>query len=424
MSVGSRIARDRAGGLLLGVGALLGVHFLLRNTYWDYSEGVYALTSHLMLHGGDLYGHIVGAQPPGVFVVGTLLLAIHDSLEWLRLAVGALQLLAGLLAAEIVWRLSGNRLAALLTPAAVLLTPWAVHEHGALTPELVALPVLLGAVLASVDARRAPLLGVLCGIAPLIKVPLLLPAIVLLALSASPRRAAGWAIATLACGALATTLFGGTNAWRDAVYAQTQSGYRGLGVLKGDWAQAGWNLLGLLVAAAFAVRGRAALGEPKLARASIGLAAAMLLVFVTNVKAGTGLNITVPVEAALVPLAVCGAVLALRTRGVATALVMAALAFVAAQSVSLVASPHHPQPFLRLGSKPAWGVVMTASELRRAVAQARTCPPGAAFGGAPLIAFLAGRHPPADQPDQFIISHARTLKGVRLEVGAVPGVCV
>jgi hypothetical protein len=67
---------------------------------------------------------------------------------------------------------------------------------------------------------------------------------------------------------------------------------------------------------------------------------------------------------------------------------------------------------------------MTASELRRAVARARACPPGAAFGGAPLIAFLAGRHPPADQPDQFIISHARTLKGVRLEVGAVPGVCV
>src|ERR1700730_985092 len=102
MSVGSRTARDRAGGLLLGLGALLGVHFLLRSTYWDYSEGVYALTSHLMLHGGDLYGHIVGAQPRGVFVAGTLLLAIHDSLEWLRLAVGALQLFAGLIAAEIV----------------------------------------------------------------------------------------------------------------------------------------------------------------------------------------------------------------------------------------------------------------------------------------------------------------------------------
>jgi hypothetical protein len=194
--------------------------------------------------------------------------------------------------------------------------------------------------------------------------------------------------------------------------------------LKGLWAQAGWNAIGLLVAAAFAVLGRAALREPKLARASFGLAAAMLLVFFTNVKTGTGLNITVPVEAALVPLAACGAVLALRTRGLPTVLVVVALAFVAAQSASLLASPRHPQPFLRLGSKPAWGVVMTASEVRRAVAQARACPPGAAFGGAPLIAFLADRHPPADQPDQFIIAHARTLKRVRSEVGAVPNVCV
>src|SRR6202035_2801679 len=101
----------------------------------------------------------------------------------------------------------------------------------------------------------------------------------------------GWAIAALASGALATTLLGGTNAWRDAVYAQTQSGFRGLGVLKGVWAQAGWNLLGLLIPAAFAVYARGALREPKLARVSFGLAGAMLLTFITNVKAGTGLNI-------------------------------------------------------------------------------------------------------------------------------------
>ena len=177
------------------------------------------------------------------------------------------------------------------------------------------------------------------------------------------------------------------------------------------------------MAAAFAVRGRAALLEPKLARASFGLAAAMLLVFFTNVKTGTGLNITVPVEAALVPLAACGAVLALRTRGAAGVVVLASLAFVAAQSISLLASPKNPQPFLRVGSKPAWAVVMTASELRRAVAQARACPPGAAFGGPPLIAFIADRRPPADQPDQFIITHARTLNGVRREVDAARGVC-
>ncbi|MGZ4313788.1 MAG: hypothetical protein ACXVR1_16960, partial [Solirubrobacteraceae bacterium] len=51
------------GSLLLGAAALVAVHFLLLHTYWDYSEGVYALTAHEILHGGDLYGQIVGAQP-------------------------------------------------------------------------------------------------------------------------------------------------------------------------------------------------------------------------------------------------------------------------------------------------------------------------------------------------------------------------
>jgi hypothetical protein len=47
-------------------------------------------------------------------------------------------------------RVTGNRIATALTPAAMLLTPWAVHEHGALTPELVALPVMMSA-----DVRRS-----------------------------------------------------------------------------------------------------------------------------------------------------------------------------------------------------------------------------------------------------------------------------
>jgi hypothetical protein len=38
------------------------------------------------------------------------------------------------------------------------------------------------------------------------------------------------------------------------------------------------------------------------------LAGAMLVTFLTNVKQGTSLNVTVPVEAALVPLAACGVV--------------------------------------------------------------------------------------------------------------------
>ena len=159
------------GGLVLGAAALVAVHLALLDTYWDYSEGVYALSAHMMLHGIALYSGIVGAQPPGVFLTGVVLLAIHDGLEWLRFGVACLQLGAGLIAAQIVLRITGNRLASILTPAAMLLTPWAVHEHGALTPELAALPVLMGAALLSTEERYAPLAGLLCGLLPIFKLP-------------------------------------------------------------------------------------------------------------------------------------------------------------------------------------------------------------------------------------------------------------
>jgi hypothetical protein len=50
--------------LLGGLGVLALLHVTRGLDYWDYSEGVYALTSRLFLRGGDLYGHIVTAQPP------------------------------------------------------------------------------------------------------------------------------------------------------------------------------------------------------------------------------------------------------------------------------------------------------------------------------------------------------------------------
>ena len=408
---------DQGLGLAVGLGALLLVHVALGGTYWDYSEGVYAMTAHMILHGGDLYGTIVGAQPPGVFVAGAGVLAIHDSLEWLRFGVACFQLGAGLIAAVIVWRLTANRIAAVLTPAALLLTPWAVHEHGALIPELVALPVLLAAALLAADERRLPAAGVLCGLLPLIKVPLALPALVLIMVSAGPRRTARWAAVTLVVGLGLTTLAGGTNVWRDVVYAQTQSGYRSLGSLAGYWAQAAWNLVGLLVPAAFAVLSRGRMRDRRLAATSFGLAGAMLVLFLSNAKLGTSLNVTVAVEATLVPPAVCGIVLAGRWARVAC---VVAVAFTLAQSISLVADPRHPRPFLRLGSQPAWAIAMTREQLSAAVAAARRCPPGVPFGGAPLIAFAAGRQMAAGQPDQFIVSHARVLRSVQAEVARTP----
>src|SRR4051795_9748476 len=123
-----------AAGTLLGALVLAALHLWRGIEYWNPSEGVYAYTSRLFLRGGDLYGHTVVAQPPWQFLFGaggpprpaTLAvpppppraprqflfgagaLAIHDSLTFLRLAVGAAQLAAGVLAAVAVWRLTEN----------------------------------------------------------------------------------------------------------------------------------------------------------------------------------------------------------------------------------------------------------------------------------------------------------------------------
>ena len=415
--------------VLLGTGALVAVHLLLRGTYWDYSEGVYALTAHLILHGGDLYGRIVGAQPPAVFLVGAGLLAIHSSVEWLRFGVGCLQLAAGLITARIVYRLSENRMATVLTPAAVLLTPWAVHEHGALIPEVVSLPVMLGAALLSVDRRRAVAAGVLCGLLALIKVPLVIPAVAIVAFSANPRTTAVTAAITLTAGLALTTILAGESFWRDVFLAQLQTGSRSLGTLKGFWAQAGWNLLGLLFCSGVAIRMRGAAHDRRLMLTTIALAAANVITFLTNFKNGTDLNVTVSVEASLVPLTACGTVFAFRAVRTAprqlwlAAACSIALAFTLAQSASLITSPHNPIPFLRAFSAPAWEITLTAHQLRAAVAAVRTCPPGEPYAGAPLIAFMAGHPPPDDQPDQFLPSHAATLASVHAEILAVRPLC-
>jgi hypothetical protein len=431
--------------VLSGAAALIAVHLLLRDTYWDYSEGVYALTAQMLLHGGDLYGRIVGAQPPGVFLAGAALLAIHDSLEWLRFGVGCLQLGAGLIAARIVYRVTANPVATALTPALMLLTPWAVHEHGALTPELVALPVIMGATLLSIDGRRGAVTGVLCALIVLIKLPLAIPAVVIVAVAADRRRAAAWGAGALAAGLLAATLAGGGNFWRDIVIAQLHTGSQSVGLLKGFWAQAGWNVLGLLVCALVAIRLRAQALQPRLLWTMTAVAVANLVTFLSNFKVGTGLNITVPVESSLVPLAVCGAVFAVRGAGAQrtswsapraalhtvashrrrwlAALCTLALVFTVAQSVSLIAAPHNPIPFLRAFSAPAWEILLTGPQLRQAVAAARACPPGEAYGGSPLVAFMAGRRLPADQPDQFLPSHSSTLAAVQAQIAAVRPLC-
>jgi hypothetical protein len=414
--------------LAAGAAAMLAVHLLLLHTYWDLSEGVYALTAHQMLNGGDLYGQIVGAQPPGVFLAGAAILAVHTSVEWLRFGVGCLQVIAGLIGAAMVVRITGSRAAATGAAALMLLTPWAVHEHGALTPELVALPVMLGAALASAGSSRSSSVtaGVLCGLLVLIKFPLAIAAVVLVAVAGDRLRTAVAAALTLGIGLAVSWAAGGSNFWRDTVVAQMHSGSRGLHALSGFWAQAGWNVLGLLACAATAIVLRRRARDHRLLLVITSLAIANLITFLSNFKEGTGLNITVPVEASLVPLAVCGAVFALRElprSRVTAAACGLGLVFTLAQSVSLIASPHNAIPFLRAFSAPAWEIALTGPQFESVVAGARRCPPGEPYGGAPLAALAAGRLLPAGQPDEFLPTHSPTLAAVARQIAAVHPVC-
>jgi hypothetical protein len=414
--------------VLAGLGAMVAVHLLLLHTYWDYSEGVYGLTAHEILHGADLYGTIVGAQPPGVFLVGAAIEAIHSGVEFLRFGVGLLQVVAGLICAAIVLRVSASRVAATAAAALTLLTPWAVHEHGALTPELVALPVMLGAArLAARSGRNAAVAtGLLCGLLVLIKYPLAIPALVLVAVARERWWTAGTAALTLGAGLAVSWALGGSGYWTDTIIAQMHSGSRSLHALSGFWAQAGWNVIGLLVSALVAVALWRRAADRRQLLVAAALAAANLITFLSNVKEGTGLNIAVPVEASLVPLAVCGATFAVREFAVrrATAIVcLAGLAFTLAQSASLIASPTDAIPFERAFSAPAWEIALTAPEFEDLVANARRCPPGEPYGGPPLAALAAGRELPAGQADEFLPTHSPTLAAVARQIAAVHPVC-
>ncbi|HEV3228727.1 MAG TPA: hypothetical protein VGY97_04575 [Solirubrobacteraceae bacterium] len=417
-------------GLVLGVATLAALHIGRGIAYWDYSEGVYVFTSRLLLHGYDMYGQVVVAQPPGVILAGAGVLAIHDSLEWLRLVVGVGQLLAGLLAARVVWRLTRSPVATALTPAAVLLTPWAVHAHGSLIPELLAAPLLLGAALLATERRTVAAAAVLVAIASFVKWPFVVPAAAIVLLSANRTRALLWFAGTLAVeAAIATAAYGGA-LWRDTVRAQLHSGSHTTHKLLGIWGQAGWSLAGLIVAAAVCLALRRLIADRMLLRVMVGLSVGLLATILTVVKAGTGPDVLVPVEAVLVALALSGLALAVRHAPrpggwLPAAAAGAGVLFTLAQTVSLFASPGRTQPpFIYPTSQPgSWGRLNSDDEAHRIVAAIRRCPPGLPYLGAPYFAFLAHRSMPDNQPDQFLISHSPTLRAVAAKITAVHPVC-
>lgn len=191
----------------------------------------------------------------------------------------------------------------------------------------------------------------------------------------------------------------------------------------GSWVQAGWNLTPLLVLAAAALWLRTAAREPALLATVAAAASCVLVASASIAKPGTGLNVVVPSEPLLVTLAVAGATWALstpmRTRAAVASAAMALLLL--AQSASLLIDPENPRPFHRpLSSTPGWKVGATRAQVERLVGAAGRCPRGSVYTGPPLVAFIAGRRVPADQPDAFLVSHASMHARVLADVPRCP----
>jgi hypothetical protein len=102
------------------------------------------------------------------------------------------------------------------------------------------------------------------------------------------------------------------------------------------------------------------------------------------------------------------------------------VAFVAAQSISLLASPQPTQaPFLYPTSQPGtWQRGFSQAQVDALAREAAACPPGQPFGGGlSYIAFLAHREMPDGQPDTYLTRDSPTLKDVAAAIDADKPAC-
>jgi len=404
--------------LLGGIALLVALRVWQGDAYWSYSDGVYALTARLVLHGHDLYREVAAAQPPPVFYAGVVVLAVSDSLDALRIGLSAVDLATGALVLAATWRLTARRGPAVAAGLLALLTPLALHDHALLTPETLAAPlVMAAALLGARPGRAAAVGGALGALAAACKLAYALPAI---GIAVAVRRRA-YLTALLAAagvlGAFALIVFGSPLV-RGTVTAQAQTGFAALGDVAGLWAQAVWNLLPFAVPAIAAIALRRRAADPALLRSLLGALAGALLVLGTLLKQGSYLNVLVVAEPPALSLAAFGAVALWETRArvaLAAAAVGAVLGVV--EIGSLLASPGDPVLYGRPLAKRAPGRELGPGAVHRRVALARACPRGLAYSGPPYLAFLARRRMPDDQPDQFILLHADTYRSLRDAAG-------
>jgi hypothetical protein len=420
---------------VLGAALLVALAAWEGRAYLEYSDGVYAYTADAIRGAPRLYRDVAAAQPPGIFWLGASVLSLHDSVEALRAAVAGLALVQGGLVALAVSRLTRSAAAAVLAGLASLLAPWSLHEHGALIPETVGAPVLLGAALLAARPRWAPAAGALGALALLVKVSFLAP---VAAVGAVAARRAGYLAGALVAGAAGAGLFlalYGTVGWDNVVTAQFQTGGAPADYALRLWSQAAWNLLPLLAVglAAWGLRDRVADRALLLTLTALTLGAAALAAGVA--KSGTFLQFLVVVEAPAVALAATTVTCGLRAlregsrrpaaacsqrgaslRPAAVAAGMAtagALGLTAAQSASMLLSPTSPGLLERPVSRIDLGWLQDDGQVAASVRAARACPPGTSYSGSPYLAFVAGRRMPGGQPDQFITSAAEVHAGLR-----------
>jgi hypothetical protein len=388
------------------------------DAYWSYSDGVYALSARLLLHGRDLYHDLAAAQPPPVFYAGGLVLAVHDSLGALRIALSAVDLVTATLVLAATWRLTAHRAAAVAAGLLALVSPLALHDHALLTPETLAAPLVMAAALLAARPGRAAAVGATLGaLAAACKLAYALPAI---GIAVAVRRR-DYALALAATGAVLAAvalLAFGSPLVRGTVTAQAQTGLAAVGDVAGLWGQAAWNLLPFAVPVAAAIGLRARAADPALWRSLLGALAGALLVLGTLIKQGSYLNILVVAEPPALVLGAFGVVALWRERARAALAAAAAGALLGAVEVgSLLASPGDPVLYGRPFAASAPRRVLGADVVHRRVSAARACPPGEAYSGPPYLAFLARRRMPAGQPDQFIIEQAGTYRRFRDAAG-------
>jgi len=419
-----------AGWLALTALVLFALALWQGRSYWEYSDGVYSLSARYVLDGRSLYGDFAAAQPPSLFYVGAAVLAVDDSATAIRAAMAACKAAVSLLVLIAVWRLTRRRDAALAAALATLVTPWALREHAQLLPETLAAPVVMAAALSASRRSTAVLAGALGAIAATFKLAFVLPALAIVLLGRHVRQGLiGFAV-TGAVLALAFVALFGEPLWTNVVRAQTQAGYASLQYIAGLWAQAGWNVLALLVLAALAWPQRARLHDPDLVRSLLAACAGSLLLLATLLKSGSYLTVMIVLEPPLVCLSACGVVSALTRddRGAAPSsrgrlVVALAAALAAAQIVSLLVSPDDPGLFTRPLAASGPARTLSHAQVDAAARAIAACPAGSTYPGPPYLAFVAGRDIAGHQPDQYIIRASPVLRAFRSRADADPRLC-